>query len=142
MGKNKGGNAGGGNKNAGKSGGKSGGKKNNNQEESKSDGKLKTCNKVKARHILCEKHSRILEAYNLLTEEHGSSPPSAEFGRVAETYSECSSGKKGGDLGWFPRGKMVGPFQEIAFSLTPGSMSDIFKTTHGYHIVLVEGRKA
>jgi len=36
---------------------------------------------------------------------------------------------------------MVGEFQDIAFSTIPGDVSDVFKTQHGYHIVLVEGRR-
>ncbi|CAL5362307.1 unnamed protein product [Camellia sinensis] len=36
-------------------------------------------------------------------------------------YSKCPSGKKGGDLGWFPRGKMAGLFQDVAFSTTVGA---------------------
>merc|ERR1719487_1630652 len=65
--------------------------------------------------------------------------PESEFGKLAMEYSECSSGKKGGDLGWFPRGKMVGAFQDIAFGTEPGNLSAPFKTQHGYHIVLVTG---
>jgi peptidyl-prolyl cis-trans isomerase D len=48
---------------------------------------------------------------------------------------------KGGDLGWFGRGKMVGEFQDVAFSTQPGDVSKPFKTVHGYHIILVEGRR-
>ncbi|KAL2935251.1 Peptidyl-prolyl cis-trans isomerase NIMA-interacting 4 [Bienertia sinuspersici] len=60
---------------------------------------------------------------------------------LAAQYSECPSGKKGGDLGWFPRGKMAGPFQDVAFSTAIGATSAPFKSTHGYHIVLCEGRR-
>ncbi|MCO5555153.1 hypothetical protein L7F22_008696 [Adiantum nelumboides] len=60
---------------------------------------------------------------------------------VAAEFSECPSGKKGGDLGWFPRGKMAGPFQEVAFATPVGVCSAPFKSTHGYHIILAEGRK-
>ncbi len=62
---------------------------------------------MKARHILCAKQSRALEAYNKLFEAHGKKPPASEFAKVAAEYSEDSSAKKGGDVGWFPRGKMV-----------------------------------
>jgi len=48
---------------------------------------------------------------------------------VASEYSECPSGKKGGDLGWFPRGKMVGPFQDVAFSTEIGATNEPFKST-------------
>jgi peptidyl-prolyl cis-trans isomerase NIMA-interacting 4 len=96
---------------------------------------------VKARHILCEKQSKILEAQNILKTQSGDRPSPGEFGRVAEQFSECSSAKRGGDLGWFPRGKMIGAFQEVAFNLEPGTMSEPFRTSEGYHIVLVEGRR-
>eukprot|EP01102_Stenamoeba_stenopodia_P014584 TRINITY_DN4863_c0_g1_i1.p1 TRINITY_DN4863_c0_g1~~TRINITY_DN4863_c0_g1_i1.p1 ORF type:complete len:133 (-),score=46.75 TRINITY_DN4863_c0_g1_i1:382-780(-) len=108
-------------------------------------GDLKTCNHVKGRHILCEKMGKAQEAYKKLEEgwlNDGNQVPPAEFGKLAQQYSECSSGKKGGDLGWFPRGKMVGEFQNVAFATPVGGCSNIFKTANGYHIFLCEGRKA
>jgi NIMA-interacting peptidyl-prolyl cis-trans isomerase 4 len=97
-----------------------------------------------ARHILAEKQGKIQEAYKKLQEgwlDSGDKVPPAEFAKLAAEYSECPSGKKGGDLGWFPRGKMAGPFQEVAFNTPVGTLSAPFKSTHGYHIILVEGRK-
>ncbi|KAI3873015.1 hypothetical protein MKW92_028848 [Papaver armeniacum] len=67
--------------------------------------------------------------------------PQQSLQKVAAEYSECPSAKKGGDLGWFPRGKMAGPFQEVAFNTVVGATSAPFKSTHGYHIILSEGRK-
>ncbi|CAN1312462.1 Peptidyl-prolyl cis-trans isomerase NIMA-interacting 4, partial [Linum perenne] len=87
-----------------------------------------------ARHILCEKQGKINDAYKKLQDGWLSNG-------VATEYSECPSGKKGGDLGWFPRGKMAGPFQEVAFNTPVGATSAPFKSTHGYHIILSEGRK-
>lgn len=104
--------------------------------------KLKTCNFVKARHILCSKLSQIEEIYQKLTETHGKNPPTSEFAKFASEFSECPSKKKGGELGYFGRGSMVGAFEQAAFSTTPGEMSEIIKTVHGYHIILVEDRKA
>mmetsp|Transcript_9635 Transcript_9635/g.16655 ORF Transcript_9635/g.16655 Transcript_9635/m.16655 type:complete len:128 (+) Transcript_9635:29-412(+) len=106
--------------------------------------KLGTCKEVKCRHILCEKQSKALEAYQKMREgwlDNDDKVPPAEFGKLAMQYSECSSGKKGGDLGWFPRGKMEGKFQEIAFALQAGQVSDVFKGANGYHIILCEGRR-
>ncbi|KAL3352194.1 hypothetical protein AABB24_020320 [Solanum stoloniferum] len=97
-----------------------------------------------SRHVLCEKQSKINEAYKILQEgwlNNGDKVPPAEFAKVAAAYSECPSGKKGGDLGWFPRGKMAGPFQEVAFNTPVGATSAPFKSTHGYHFILSEGRK-
>ncbi|KAM7269180.1 hypothetical protein ACFE04_024677 [Oxalis oulophora] len=86
----------------------------------------------KARHILCEKQGKINEAYKKLQDgwlDSGDKVPPAEFAKVAAEYSECPSGKKGGDLGWFPRGKMAGPFQEVAFNTPVGVTSAPFKST-------------
>lgn len=97
-----------------------------------SDG-LGTCTYVKARHILCEKQGKINEAYKKLQDGwlgNGDKVPPAEFAKLAAEYSECPSGKKGGDLGWFPRGKMAGPFQEVAFSTPVGATSAAFKSTY------------
>ena len=120
---------------------KKGGNDKKNTKEDKQDDKLKTCNFVKARHILCEKLSQIEEIYKTLTDQYGKNPPASEFGKLASEHSTCSSKKKGGELGYFTRGQMVGAFEQAAFSTPPGSMSDIVKTTHGYHIILVEDRK-
>ncbi|GFP87466.1 peptidyl-prolyl cis-trans isomerase nima-interacting 4 [Phtheirospermum japonicum] len=99
---------------------------------------------IRQRHILCEKQGKINEAYKKLQDgwlSNGDKVPPAEFAKIAAEYSECPSGKKGGDLGWFPRGKMAGPFQEVAFNTPVGVTSAPFKSTHGYHIILSEGRK-
>ncbi|OSX68841.1 hypothetical protein BU14_2184s0002 [Porphyra umbilicalis] len=135
MGK-KGAAAGGGGKGKGKGGGSGGG--------GADDGKLATCNFVKARHILCEKQGKINDAYKELRDgwlDDGSKVPGPKFGEIAMKYSECSSSKAGGNLGWFPRGKMEGKFQEKAFGNAPGTCSEPFKGSNGWHIVLVEGRR-
>eukprot|EP00243_Klebsormidium_subtile_P004906 TRINITY_DN19135_c0_g1_i1.p1 TRINITY_DN19135_c0_g1~~TRINITY_DN19135_c0_g1_i1.p1 ORF type:complete len:141 (-),score=14.59 TRINITY_DN19135_c0_g1_i1:377-799(-) len=133
---------------AGASGGKAAAGKGGG-DSSKGKGKgskegLGTCTYVKARHILCEKQGKIQEAYKKLQEgwlNAGDKVPPAEFGKLAMEYSECPSGKKGGDLGWFPRGKMAGPFQEVAFATPIGELAPPFKSTHGYHMIVVEGRR-
>lgn len=126
-----------------KKGGKKGGDKKEKVEKGgdKND-KLKTCNFVKARHILCSKLSQIEEIFNKLNEQYGRNPPTSEFGKLAGEFSECPSKNKGGNLGFFGRGQMVGAFELAAFSTPPGQMSDVIKTSHGYHIILVEERKA
>ena len=121
---------------------KKGGKGNNKEEDKKDDKKLKACNFVKARHILCSKLSQIQEIYDKFNEEYGVNVPASEFGKVAQEVSECSSKKKGGELGYFTRGQMVKEFEDAAFSTPPGQMTGIIKTVHGYHIILVEDRKA
>ena len=58
-----------------------------------------------------------------------------KFSNIAQTVSLCPSGKRGGDLGTFTRGKMVKEFETAAFSLKKGETSTVVKTKFGYHIV-------
>ena len=58
-----------------------------------------------------------------------------KFGAVAQQVSLCPSGKKGGDLGTFTRGKMVKEFEKAVFELEKGQTSGPVKTQFGYHII-------
>jgi parvulin-like peptidyl-prolyl isomerase len=58
-----------------------------------------------------------------------------KFNTIAQTASLCPSGKKGGDLGTFTRGKMVKEFETCAFTLQKGETSAVVKTKFGYHII-------
>jgi peptidyl-prolyl cis-trans isomerase C len=64
-----------------------------------------------------------------------------DFAALATELSDDGSKENGGDLGFFPRGRMVPAFEEVAFTLQPGQMSEIVRTTFGYHIIKVEERK-
>jgi peptidyl-prolyl cis-trans isomerase C len=65
-----------------------------------------------------------------------------DFTKLALEFSDDrGSKKKGGDLGFFTKGKMVPDFEKVAFSLKPGEISNIFETPFGLHIVRVEERK-
>ncbi|GAA5997956.1 hypothetical protein JCM5350_007917 [Sporobolomyces pararoseus] len=58
------------------------------------------------------------------------------FAELARTESDCSSARDGGDLGYFGRNQMQKPFEDAAFGLKVGEMSDIISTDSGVHIIL------
>jgi peptidyl-prolyl cis-trans isomerase D len=68
--------------------------------------------------------------------------PGADFAKLANEYTEEEAGKnKGGDLDYFTKGQMVPEFDQAAFSLQPGQVSDLVKTQYGYHIIKVTDKK-
>lgn len=102
---------------------------------------------VKARHILFKvnetdpqdkKNEQLSKAKDVLKEAKAGK---SEFGELAKKYSEGPSAPNGGDLGYFPRGRMVPSFETAAFALKPNEISDIVETQFGYHIIKVEEKK-
>lgn len=59
----------------------------------------------------------------------------AEFADVARGNSDCPSSSKGGDLGSFGRGMMIGAFEDTAFGLEVDATSGVIETDFGYHII-------
>ncbi|KAF7491833.1 Peptidyl-prolyl cis-trans isomerase NIMA-interacting 1 [Sarcoptes scabiei] len=60
----------------------------------------------------------------------------ATIEELASELSDCSSAKRGGDLGFFARGAMQKPFEDAAFDLKVGDLSDVIETDSGVHIIL------
>lgn len=64
-----------------------------------------------------------------------------DFAKLAQQHSDDGSASQGGDLNYFTKGQMVGPFDKVAFELKPGQVSDVVTTQFGYHIIKVIDHK-
>ena len=64
------------------------------------------------------------------------------FAELARQYSQDNVAQQGGDLGYFPRGMMVKPFEDAAFALKKGQISDIVETQFGLHLIKCVDKKS
>jgi peptidyl-prolyl cis-trans isomerase D len=101
---------------------------------------------VKARHILFElkpgadkaKEEEVRKAAEAVLKE---ARQGKDFAELAKKYSQGPTSSEGGDLGYFSEGQMEKPFEQAAFNLKKGEISDLVRTRFGYHIIKVEDIK-
>ncbi len=107
-------------------------------------GQYTTPESIRASHILMKTEGKNdadvrAKAEQVLKEAKA---PGADFAALAKKYSEDdSNAAQGGDLDYFSRGRMVPEFENAAFAMQPGQISDLVKTQFGYHIIKVTDRK-
>ena len=89
---------------------------------------------VHAVHILCKNDKKAREVLDKLNSGQS-------FGEMARKYSQCPSGKNGGDLGWFGKGRMVPEFEKAAFEGEKSKVIGPVKTQFGYHLIKVLDKK-
>lgn len=98
-------------------------------------GASKAEEEVRARHILVDNKDKAREIFEKLA--HG-----ADFAQLAKEHSKDPGSKdQGGELGFFARGQMVPQFEEAAFKLRKGEVSEPFQTQFGWHVVRVDERR-
>jgi peptidyl-prolyl cis-trans isomerase C len=90
--------------------------------------------KATARHILVNTRE---ECEGLLRELQDG----ANFAELAEKFSECPSGKRGGDLGEFSPGQMVKEFDDVVFSAEIGQVHGPVETQFGFHLIEITSRE-
>ena len=110
---------------------------NNNSEQ------YTTPEQVRASHILLKTEGKDDAAVKAKAEDLlKQAKAGSDFAELAKKHSEDEgSAKTGGDLDYFQRGKMVAEFDQAAFAMQPGQVSDLVKTQYGYHIIKLVDRK-
>lgn len=96
---------------------------------------------VRASHILISTTGRTEAEARSIIENIKAQATSQNFADLAKEHSDDSSGPNGGDLGWFGRGLTVKEFEETAFSLDEGDISEIIQTQFGFHIIYVQEKR-
>lgn len=92
--------------------------------------------KIRASHILCSTKTNSAEdAFSAIEKVKIRLAKGEAFEVLARELSDCPSKERGGDLGYFERGRMVEEFDEAAFQLQTGTISDVLETKFGYHII-------
>ena len=76
-----------------------------------------------------------------IDEAHRRAMAGEEFGALAREYSNSPFAEKGGDMGFFARGRTLPEFESVVFSLPVGKISPVFETPHGYNVVKILDRR-
>lgn len=92
---------------------------------------------IKASHILISTEERTDEKAKAKAEDVMAMTSAMDFADLAKQYSDGPSGKNGGDLGYFRKGRMVKAFEEAAFNAEVGQVVGPVKTDFGYHLIKV-----
>jgi peptidyl-prolyl cis-trans isomerase D len=106
-------------------------------------GKYTTPEQIRASHILLTTEGKDDAAVRAQAEQVLKEVKAGgDFAALAKKYSQDeSNAQQGGDLDYFGRGRMVSAFENAAFAMAPGEVSDLVKTEFGYHIIKVTDRK-
>lgn len=83
-----------------------------------------------------EAKQELQELQFILKESQSPEELKATFEELAQTESDCSSAKRGGDLGFFGPKKMQPAFEKVSFALETGELSNIVETSSGIHLIL------
>ncbi len=96
---------------------------------------------VRAAHIVKHTNEEVSakDAKAAIDDAHKRLGEGEKFEALADELSDCPGG--GGDLGWFPRGKMVEDFEEVIFQMQPGEISEPFRSVFGFHIAKLHEKK-
>ena len=105
---------------------------------------FQTPEQVRASHILLKTEGKDEAAVRKQAEDvlKQAKAPGADFAALAKKFSEDDGSKaNGGDLDYFSKGRMVPEFEQAAFTLQPGQISDLVKSQFGFHIIKVVDKK-
>lgn len=91
--------------------------------------------RVKLRHILLDSESEAQAVLARLKKGE-------DFSSLAREKSRCPSSQQGGELGWATKGMMVPEFEDAAFALKKGQMSEVVKSSYGYHVIMCDDVEA
>jgi peptidyl-prolyl cis-trans isomerase C len=107
---------------------------------------FKAPEKIRASHILIPVNSSMTDAQKAEARAQADGilkrvRAGEDFATLAKQYSKDSSAQSGGDLNYFERGRMLPPFEQAAFALKTGDVSNVVETQYGFHIIKVTDRQ-